>query len=111
MVKPFKFFVGNEEDEDYSIEALDIETLDDDSASWTWTSMLPLDGHVYDIIETRSEGIHEFLSRFPNRFCVPVLSIVGPNGRFHDANTNYDDGWGFDITSSVLVIRFLRFIP
>jgi len=109
MVKSFKFFVGNEEEEDYPIEALDIETMEDDSPSWSWTSMLPLDGYTYDIIETQSNGIHEFLGRFPNRVCVPVLSITGPNARFHDANTEYEDGWGFDITSDLLTIRFLRF--
>ena len=109
MVKSFKFFVGNEEEEDYPIEALEIETMDDDRTSWSWTCMLPLDGYTYDIVETQSNGIHEFLGRFPNRFCVPVLSITGPNGRFHDTNTQYDDGWGFDITSDLLTIRFLRF--
>jgi hypothetical protein len=108
MVRSFKFFSGNEEDE---LEEHLIETLDDDSASWSWTSLLPLTNYTYDIVETQSDGIHEFLYRFPNRFIVPVLSITGPNGRFHDANTQYEDGWGFDITSDLLTIRFLRFEP
>ena len=111
MVKSFKFFVGNEEEDDYLIEALAIEHLDDDSPSWSWTSIMPFHGHTYDIVETQSNGIHEFLNRFPNRFRVPVISIIGPNGRFHDSNTEYEDGWGFDITSDLLTIRFLRFEP
>lgn len=109
MIKPFKFFTGNEDDDE--IEEYLIEPLDDDSASWSWTTLLPLTNYTYDIVETQSDGIREFLYRFPNRFIVPVLSIAGPNGRFHDANTHYEDGWGFDITSDLLTIRFLRFEP
>ena len=109
MIKSFKFFIGNEDE--YEDEYHLIEPLDDDSASWTWTSLLPLEGYTYDIVETQSHGIRRFLDRFPNRFVVPVLSITGPNGRFHDANSQYDDGWGFDITSDLLIIRFLRFEP
>lgn len=105
MIRDFKFFSGNEDEyeEDF------ILPLDYEDASWTWTSLLPLEDYTYDIVETHSYGIRQFLSRFPNRFIVPVLSIIGPNGRFHDANTEYDDGWGFDITSDLLTIKFLRF--
>jgi hypothetical protein len=118
MIRNFKFFSDNDDDdhlieplgeEFFLDEDLDIEVMDNDSPSWSWTSMLPLDGYTYDIVETQSNGIREFLNRFPNRFCVPVLSITGPNGRLHDANTEYDDGWGFDITSDLLTIKFLRF--
>ncbi len=104
MISGFKFFTGNEDDDEFLIEP-----LDDESPSWTWTSLLPLEDYTYDVVETRSYGIHNFLSRFPNRFIVSVLSITGPNGRVHDANTQYDDGWGFDITSDLLTIKFLRF--
>jgi hypothetical protein len=109
MVRDFKFFTGNEDENQEDL----FEPLDEDRPSWSWTSLLPLDSYTYDIVETQSNGIREFLNRFPDRFIVPVLSITGPgpNGRFHDANTEYDDGWGFDITSDLLTIRFLRFEP
>ena len=103
MVRDFKFFSDNDDDNHL------IEALDEEGVSWSWSSLLPLEGYTYDIVETQSNGIHEFLNRFPNRFVVQVLSITGPNGRFHDAHTDYNDGWGFDITSDLLTIRFLRF--
>jgi hypothetical protein len=106
-MRDFKFFTGNEEEDDEFL----VEPLDYEGASWSWTSLLPLENYTYDIVETRSYGIRDFLGRFPGRFIVPVLSITGPNGRFHDANTEYDDGWGFDITSDLLTIKFLRFQP
>lgn len=113
MIRNFKFFSDNDDD-DHLIEPLDEEFFSDedgngDGVSWSWSSLLPLDRHTYDIVETQSNGIHEFLNRFPDRFVVSVLSITGPNGRFHDAHTDYEDGWGFDITSDLLTIRFLRF--
>jgi hypothetical protein len=105
MIRDFKFFTGNEDDyeEEFPLP------LDEHGTSWTWTSLLPLENYTYDVVETHSNGIHAFLDRFPIGLCVPVLSITGPNGRFHDANTEYDDGWGFDVTSDLLTIKFLRF--
>ncbi len=103
MVRPFKFFVGTEDD----------DSIDDgyDGASWIFGVPENMDGHQYEIVTEYSYGIHPFLNNFPRGFIVTVLSIVGPNGRIHNHSTEYDDGWGFDITNDLITIEWARFIP
>ena len=101
MVRDFKFFQDNEEEDD------DIELYN--GASWMFGRTENIDHYEYDVIEENHYGIHSFLNQFPPGFVVCVLSIVGPNGRYHDDDTEYEDGWGFSITSDHINIRWVRF--
>ena len=62
-----------------------------------------------EIVVEEHNGIHSFLNNFPPGFVVTILSITGPDGRFHDSDTEYEDGWGFDITSDLIRIEWVRY--
>ena len=100
-MKPFFFFEENDDDD---------EILDPwDGATWTWGRLENLVQYQYDIVVNDYNGIHSFLSHFPNGFIAVVLSITGPNGRVHNIDAEYNDGWGFDITSDLITIEWVRF--
>jgi hypothetical protein len=82
---------------------------DYDGASWLFGTPENLYGHQYEVHFDNHYGIHSFLNNFPPGFIVTVLSIIGPNGRIHNYSTQYDDGWGFDITSDLITVEWVRF--
>jgi hypothetical protein len=101
MMNKFKFFSDNC-DEEQSIERYR-------GASWIFGRLEHVNQYRYEIIEENHYGIHSFLNQFPEGFIACVISIVGPNGRLHDVDSEYEDGWGFDITSDYINIRWIRF--
>jgi hypothetical protein len=100
-MKLFKFFSDDENDE------ITIEPYE--GTSWMWGRREDLNQFQYDIVEENHYGIHSFLNQFPPTFVAYVLTIVGPNGRLHDIDSEYEDGWGFDITSGYINIKWVRF--
>ena len=102
MVSKFKFFQDNDEDE------LVVEGYD--GASWIYGRRENLIQYQYEIVEEGHYGIHSFLNQFPPGFIVTILSITGPDGRIHNADAEYEDGWGFDITRDRIIIEWVRFI-
>ena len=103
-MKDFKFF---DENNDLPLDEIIHEEYD--SASWMWGTPMSLYGSQYEVRFENHYGIHSFLNLFPSGFVVTVLSIVGPNGRIHNDDTEYEDGWGFDITSDLIRIEWVRF--
>ena len=101
MMREFKFFNGSEED--------DLIEVGYDGASWIFGRVENLTQYRYDILVDNHYGIHSFLNNFPSGFVVTVLSITGPNGRVHNDDTEYEDGWGFDITSELITIEWVRY--
>lgn len=101
MINSFKFLQDNDEG--------DMELYN--GASWMFGLVENLDQYRYHIIVDDHYGIHSFLNHFPPAYVVTILSITGPNGRVHNANTEYDDGWGFDITGDLLRIEWVNFLP
>ena len=91
----FKFLRGDER----SLE---------DMASWIYAREEHVNQHHYDIITENHYGIHSFLNQFPTHFIVPILSIMGPNELEHSID-NDGIGWGFDITSDLIRIKWVRF--
>lgn len=104
MIKPFKFFSDDDDNNE-----IDLIEVGHDGASWMYGRRENLDQYQYDIIVEDHYGIHSFLNHFPSGFVVTILSITGPNGRVHNDATQYDDGWGFDITGDLLSIEWVRF--
>jgi hypothetical protein len=100
-MKSFKFLSDDKDDE--------IIIQPYNGASWLFVKRENLDQQQYDVIEENYYGIHSFLNQFPSGFVACVLTIVGPNGRLHDADSVYVDGWGFSITSDYINIRWVRF--
>jgi hypothetical protein len=96
-MKKFKFL--NNDDE--SIEEWD-------GATWMWYMEAPPARAMFHIVEIETNGIREFLGMFPNHMIVLVDRIVGPNGIIHDG-TNTGIGWGFDITSDPITVKYLEF--
>jgi hypothetical protein len=95
----------------------DFKFLDDnenqpvwDSATWSYVRLENLTQYSYDIMVDNSYGIRSFLNQFPDNFIVSILSITGPNGTVHDAD-NFGMGWGFDITSDLIRIEWIRYRP
>lgn len=108
-MKRFKFFTDGDNDdwgEDLPDDWWPVE--DDSSASWMWTSTNFID-RPYDVIAGSYYGIQSFLAHFPDRHIVHVLNITGPNGIIHDMN-NEGDGWGFDITSDIIRVEWIRYL-
>lgn len=81
-----------------------------DGASWVYGRSENLTQYQYEIVRENYHGIHSFLSNFPPHYVVTILSIVGPNDRINNDYTEYDDGWGFDITNDLISIEWVRFI-
>jgi hypothetical protein len=99
MVKPFKFLNQNEDEEYESY----------DGASWMFGRMEDLQRYEYETYIEYHNGIHSFLSNFPNQYIVTILSITGPNNIEQNADTENDgNGWGFDITSDRLRIEWVQ---
>jgi hypothetical protein len=106
MITNFKFLQDNNEDEDvYPIEEMEYGY---DGASWMYGTIENLDQYQYDIIVGEHHGIHSFLNHFPPGYVACVISITGPNGIIHNAE-NDGDGWGFDITSDLIRVEWVRF--
>jgi hypothetical protein len=103
-MKDFKFLNDNDD-----LPLDEITHQEYDGASWMYGKIEDFDQCEYDIVTENHYGIHSFLNLFPSGFVVTVLSIVGPNGRIHNDNTEYEDGWGFDITSDLIRIEWVRF--
>ena len=101
MMREFKFFNGSEDD--------DLIEHGYDGASWIFGKVENLTQYQYDIVYSDHYGIHSFLNNFPPSFVVTILSITGPNGRVHNDDTEYEDGWGFDITSELITIEWVRY--
>lgn len=100
MVNNFKFFSENEDDlmeEGY------------EGASWMYGRVENLNQYRYDIVYNDHYGIRSFLNQFPPGFVVCILSITGPNNRIHTHLTEYEDGWGFDITNDLITVEWVRF--
>jgi hypothetical protein len=107
-VRNFKFLSDNDDSDD------DILPLDDNRPSWMWISSFPQppENHQPEVMITHHEGIRDFLGMFPDHTIVPVLKITGYNGveeRVHTGVEEYPDGWGFDITSDLLTIQWVRY--
>jgi hypothetical protein len=103
---PFKFLQDNNKDEDED-DAIELFVR----ASWIYGRIEDLTQYQYDIVEEYHYGIHSLLNYFPPNHVVTILTITGPSGRVHNQNTEYDDGWGFDITSDLIRIEWVRFRP
>jgi hypothetical protein len=107
-VRDFKFLSDNDEDEDD-----DLIPLEDNSPSWMWVSHWPESTNLpHEVMITHHEGIREFLGMFPEYAIIPVLKITGYRNqqeRTHTGVEEYGDGWGFDITSDLLTIEWVRF--
>lgn len=102
-MKDFKFFSGNQDDESL------LELSEYGEASWIYGKVEHLNQYRYDILVDNHYGIHSFLNHFPPGFVVCIISITGPNGRQHTIDTEYEDGWGFDILSDLITIEWVRF--
>lgn len=81
------------------------------SASWVWSPLSPADNFQFEIITATTNGIREFLYMFPETFCVPIRTIVGPNGRRNYDESEYEDGWGFNIQTDPITIEYYVFLP
>ena len=105
-MRNFKFLSDNDEDDE-------LVPLEDNSPSWMWVTHWPESTEfAHDIIITHHEGIRDFLNMFPEHAIIPVFKItgyVGQEERIHTGIEQYDDGWGFDITSDLLTIEWVRF--
>lgn len=97
-MRDFKFFEDNDEE--------NIELYN--GASWMFGRIENLDQYQYDIIADNHYGIRSFLNQFPSGFIVTVLSITGPDGLEHNAD-NEGTGWGFEITSDLIRVEWVRF--
>ena len=101
-------------DNDYD-DSDDVLFIQDDflegSASWIWLPLHPEDNFQYEIITVTTNGIREFLYMFPETFCVPIRTIVGPNGRINSTESEYEDGLGFDIQTDPITIQYYVFLP
>jgi len=108
-MKTFKFFGDNNSgDVPTPIDEL-IDYEEYNGASWMYGRRENLNQYPHEIVVEDYRGIHSFLNNFPSGFIACILSITGPNGRFHDDDTEYEDGWGFDITSDLIRIEWVRF--
>ena len=104
MVRDFKFLQDNDggDELEQPIEAWN-------GASWMYGRRENLDQYPHEIVVEYHNGIHSFLNNFPPGFVVTILSITGPNGRIHNDETEYEDGWGFGITSDLIRIEWVRY--
>lgn len=109
MFKSFKFLSNN--DNFYSEDYLFLqEDYLEGSSSWVWGPLEP--SHIeFEIITVTTNGIREFLYMFPETFCVPIRTIVGPNGRVNSFESEYEDGWGFNIQTDTITIEYYIFLP
>jgi hypothetical protein len=98
-MRPFKFLQDNK-NEDIVVS---------EGASWIYGRLENLDQYQYNILTENHYGIHSFLSQFPSWFVVTIISITGPNGIEHNID-NDGTGWGFDITSDLIRVEWVRFI-
>ena len=112
MDKSFKFMSDNDDNDILGDEIYEVsEAFLEGSASWTWHPLHPEDNFRFEIITVTTNGIREFLYMFPETFCVPVRTIVGPNGRLNYDESEYEYGWGFDIQTDPITIEYYIFLP
>jgi hypothetical protein len=104
-VRYFKFLSDND---DVPLDEIVLHE-EYDGASWMYGRRENLDQYPHEIVVEYHNGIHSFLNNFPPGFIACILSITGPNGRIHTDDTEYDDGWGFDITNDLIGIEWVRF--
>lgn len=106
-VRDFKFLTDNDDD------GLEIEPLGENTPSWMWVSHWPESTNLpHEVMITHHEGIGDFLDMFPELAIIPVLKITGHIGQRERVHTGLEinqDGWGFDITSDLLTIEWIRF--
>lgn len=100
-MRPFKFLQDNDYDDDIEVH---------EGASWVFGRREYVDPNRYEIVEEYHYGIHSLLNHYPSHYIVTILNITGPNGIIHDID-NEGTGWGFDITSDLIRIEWLRFLP
>jgi len=110
VVRSFKFMSDNDYDDSDDVLYIHEDFLEG-SASWTWYPLHPEDNFRFEIITVTTNGIREFLYMFPETFCVPVRTIVGPNGRINFSESEYENGWGFDIQTDPITIEYYIFLP
>lgn len=108
MIIPYKFFKGKVYTDEFEFPALRISG---EGAIWQYGRIENLNQYRYDIMFDNHYGIRSFLNHFPSGYIAVVISITGPNGRIHNADTQYLDGWGFDILSDLIVVEWVRFRP
>ncbi len=77
-------------------------------ATWTYVRLENLVQYDYDIMEDNCYGIRSFLNQFPDDYIVSVIAITGPNRIVHHAD-NPGIGWGFDITTDLIKIDWVRY--
>jgi hypothetical protein len=97
MIGEFKFLTDNNEYFDSY-----------DGPSWMFCNVEDFNQLEYNIMTDNYYGIRSFLNQFPNGYIVSVVSIVGPNGIEHTIH-NDGQGWGFDITSDLITVQWVRF--
>ncbi len=103
----FKFLSDND---DAPMDEIILQEREYNGAAWMFGKRENLNQYQYEVVLEEYNGIHSFLNNFPPGFVVTILSIVGPNGRIHNNDTEYVDGWGFDITNDLMWIEWVRFI-
>ena len=101
-MKPFQFLNNDEYGDELTFTRYE-------GASWMYGWIENLDQYQHEIVIEHHYGIHSFLNHFPVGFIVVILTITGPNGRIHNIDSEYSDGWGFDILSDLLIIEWVRF--
>lgn len=101
-MKEFRFLSEIDDEELYELEDAW------DGASWMFGRIENLDQYEYDIVSDYYLGIHSFLNHFPPGYVATVLSITGPTLIEHNAD-NEGLGWGFDITTAYINVRWVRF--
>jgi hypothetical protein len=109
-MREFKFFGDYNNDVDVPTpidELIDYEGYN--GASWHYGGRENLGQYQCEIVVEEHNGIHSFLNNFPPGFVVTILSITGPDGRPHNSDTEYEDGWGFDITSDLIRVEWIRY--
>ena len=108
-MREFKFFGDYNNDVDVPTPIDELIDEGHNGASWHYGGRENLGQYQCEIVVEEHNGIHSFLNNFPSGFIACILSITGPNGRIHTDDTEYDDGWGFDITNDLIGIEWVRF--
>ncbi len=108
-MREFKFFGDYNNDVDVPTPIDELIDGGYNGASWHYGGRENLGQYQCEIVVEEHNGIHSFLNHFPPGFVVTILSITGPDGRPHNDDTEYEDGWGFDITSDLIRVEWIRY--
>jgi hypothetical protein len=92
-MRDFKFFQNNQDGWE--------------CASWIWRTIPRV--AQYQIVIEEHYGIRSFLSQFSSHEIISVNSIIGPDGVVRNRH-NEGIGWGFDISTDLIKITWIRFI-